>query len=81
MPAVLKLARARCIAVNEDCAQAHGARIYGQSVGSSGMRPPRADDRRHALTRAIAIPYGSYRIQNLLKHLVRVSSVLWIRAQ
>jgi dTDP-4-amino-4,6-dideoxygalactose transaminase len=36
MPAILKLARAHGIAVIEDCAQAHGARIHGQSVGSFG---------------------------------------------
>lgn len=34
MPAILELARAHGIAVIEDCAQAHGARINGQSVGS-----------------------------------------------
>jgi dTDP-4-amino-4,6-dideoxygalactose transaminase len=34
MPAILELARAHGIAVIEDCAQAHGARIHGQSVGS-----------------------------------------------
>jgi dTDP-4-amino-4,6-dideoxygalactose transaminase len=36
MPAILDLARANGIAVIEDCAQAHGARIHGQSVGSFG---------------------------------------------
>ena len=36
MHAILQLARAHGIAVIEDCAQAHGARIYGQSVGSFG---------------------------------------------
>ena len=36
MPAILELARAHDIAVIEDCAQAHGARIHGQSVGSFG---------------------------------------------
>jgi dTDP-4-amino-4,6-dideoxygalactose transaminase len=36
MPAILDLARAHGIAVIEDCAQAHGARIHGQSVGSFG---------------------------------------------
>ena len=36
MPAILELARAHGIAVIEDCAQAHGARIHGQSVGSFG---------------------------------------------
>lgn len=36
MPAILELARAHCIAVIEDCAQAHGACINGQSVGSFG---------------------------------------------
>ena len=34
MPAILDLARAYGIGVIEDCAQAHGASIYGQSVGS-----------------------------------------------
>ena len=34
MPAICDLARAHGLAVIEDCAQAHGARIYGQSVGS-----------------------------------------------
>jgi dTDP-4-amino-4,6-dideoxygalactose transaminase len=28
--------RTKAIAVTEDCAQAHGARIHGQSVGSFG---------------------------------------------
>ena len=36
MPAILELAHAHGIAVIEDCAQAHGARIHGQSVGSFG---------------------------------------------
>ena len=36
MPAILDLASAHGIAVVEDCAQAHGARINGQSVGSFG---------------------------------------------
>lgn len=36
MPAICDLARAHGIAVIEDCAQAHGARIHGQSVGSFG---------------------------------------------
>jgi dTDP-4-amino-4,6-dideoxygalactose transaminase len=36
MSAILELARAHGIAVIEDCAQAHGARIHGQSVGSFG---------------------------------------------
>ncbi len=36
MPAILELARTHGIAVIEDCAQAHGARIHGQSVGSFG---------------------------------------------
>ena len=36
MPAILELAREHDIAVVEDCAQAHGARIHGQSVGSFG---------------------------------------------
>jgi len=36
MPAICDLARAHSIAVLEDCAQAHGARIHGQSVGSFG---------------------------------------------
>lgn len=34
MAAILELARVHDIAVIEDCAQAHGARIHGQSVGS-----------------------------------------------
>jgi dTDP-4-amino-4,6-dideoxygalactose transaminase len=34
MPAIRELARAHGIAVIEDCAQAHGACIHGQSVGS-----------------------------------------------
>ena len=36
MHAICDLARAHGIAVIEDCAQAHGARIHGQSVGSFG---------------------------------------------
>ena len=36
MPAICDLARTHNIAVIEDCAQAHGARIQGQSVGSFG---------------------------------------------
>jgi dTDP-4-amino-4,6-dideoxygalactose transaminase len=36
MLAILELARAHGISVIEDCAQAHGARIHGQSVGSFG---------------------------------------------
>jgi len=36
LPAICDLARAHGIAVIEDCAQAHGARIHGQSVGSYG---------------------------------------------
>jgi dTDP-4-amino-4,6-dideoxygalactose transaminase len=36
MPAILELARAHGLAVIEDCAQAHGARIAGRSVGSFG---------------------------------------------
>ena len=36
MPAICDLARAHGIAVVEDCAQAHGASINGQSVGSFG---------------------------------------------
>ena len=36
MPAICDLARAHGIAVIEDCAQAHGARIKRQSVGSFG---------------------------------------------
>jgi dTDP-4-amino-4,6-dideoxygalactose transaminase len=36
MPVICDLARAHGIAVIEDCAQAHGARIHGQSVGSFG---------------------------------------------
>ena len=36
LPAILELARAHGIGVIEDCAQAHGARIHGQSVGSFG---------------------------------------------
>ena len=34
MPAICDLARSNSLAVIEDCAQAHGARIHGQSVGS-----------------------------------------------
>jgi len=36
MPSICDLARAHGIGVIEDCAQAHGARINGQSVGSFG---------------------------------------------
>lgn len=36
MPAILDLARAYDLLVIEDCAQSHGARIHGQSVGSFG---------------------------------------------
>ena len=36
MPAILALARARGLLVIEDCAQAHGATIGGQPVGSFG---------------------------------------------
>jgi dTDP-4-amino-4,6-dideoxygalactose transaminase len=36
MRAICDLARAHGLAVIEDCAQAHGARIHGQSVGSFG---------------------------------------------
>jgi dTDP-4-amino-4,6-dideoxygalactose transaminase len=36
MPAICDLARAHDLAVVEDCSQAHGARIAGQSVGSFG---------------------------------------------
>ena len=36
MPAICDLARSYDIAVIEDCAQAHGARINGQSVGTFG---------------------------------------------
>ena len=36
MPAICDVARAHGLAVIEDCAQAHGARIHGQSVGSFG---------------------------------------------
>ncbi len=36
MPSICALARAYGLAVVEDCAQAHGARIDGQSVGSFG---------------------------------------------
>jgi dTDP-4-amino-4,6-dideoxygalactose transaminase len=37
MPGILALADPRGIVVIEDCAQAHGARIGGQSVGSFGV--------------------------------------------
>ncbi len=37
MPAIMRLAKAHDIAVIEDCAQAHGAAINGQSVGSFGQ--------------------------------------------
>jgi dTDP-4-amino-4,6-dideoxygalactose transaminase len=36
MPAIMELARSRNLVVIEDCAQAHGARIGGRSVGSFG---------------------------------------------
>ena len=36
MPAICDFARTHGIAVIEDCAQSHGARIHGQSVGSFG---------------------------------------------
>jgi len=36
MPAILDLAAKRNIKVIEDCAQAHGAKIFGRSVGSFG---------------------------------------------
>lgn len=36
MPEILKLAEPRSISVIEDCAQAHGGRINGRSVGSFG---------------------------------------------
>ena len=36
MPAICDLARTHGIAVIEDCAQAHGSRIHGQSIGSFG---------------------------------------------
>ena len=36
MPAICDLARAHGLAVIEDCAQAHGACMHGQSVGSFG---------------------------------------------
>ena len=36
MPSICDLARSHGIAVIEDCAQAHGARINGQSVGNFG---------------------------------------------
>lgn len=36
LPAIVDLARAHGLAVIEDCAQAHGARIDGRSVGSFG---------------------------------------------
>lgn len=36
MPAILELARAHGLVVVEDCAQAHGARVAGRSVGSFG---------------------------------------------
>ena len=36
MPAIMEVARAHDLAVIEDCAQAHGARIDGRSVGSFG---------------------------------------------
>jgi dTDP-4-amino-4,6-dideoxygalactose transaminase len=36
MPSIMALARARGLSVVEDCAQAHGARVDGKSVGSFG---------------------------------------------
>jgi dTDP-4-amino-4,6-dideoxygalactose transaminase len=36
MPAIHELVHAHGFAVIEDCLQAHGARIHGQSVGSFG---------------------------------------------
>ena len=36
MPAIMRLAREHGLKVIEDCAQAHGARIDGQLVGSFG---------------------------------------------
>jgi dTDP-4-amino-4,6-dideoxygalactose transaminase len=36
VPAITELVRGRNIKVIEDCAQAHGAEINGQSVGSFG---------------------------------------------
>jgi len=36
MPSILELARSRRLVVVEDCAQAHGARIAGRSVGTFG---------------------------------------------
>ena len=36
MPGIIELARAHDLRVIEDCAQAHGARIAGKSVGSFG---------------------------------------------
>ena len=36
MPTIMQLAKTHDIAVIEDCAQAHGAKIQGQSVGSFG---------------------------------------------
>jgi dTDP-4-amino-4,6-dideoxygalactose transaminase len=36
MPAIHELVHTHAIAVIEDCAQTHGARIRGQSVGSFG---------------------------------------------
>lgn len=36
MPAIMELARVRGLKVIEDCAQAHGAKIDGRSVGSFG---------------------------------------------
>jgi dTDP-4-amino-4,6-dideoxygalactose transaminase len=42
VPAILELARVHGIAVIEDCAQAHSARINGQSEAASVMWPPGA---------------------------------------
>jgi dTDP-4-amino-4,6-dideoxygalactose transaminase len=36
MPGIHELGHAQGIAVIEDCAQAHGAHIHGQSVGCFG---------------------------------------------
>lgn len=36
MPAIYELVPTHGIAVIEDCAQAYGARIHGESVGSFG---------------------------------------------
>jgi dTDP-4-amino-4,6-dideoxygalactose transaminase len=36
MPSIMEIARSRGLVVIEDCAQAHGARVAGRSVGSFG---------------------------------------------